>query len=295
VSSINNQSLLKNSLKDTDLILSLFGDLTMNTARSKDGTLLVYDVDGNGPALIYITGATCFRKFFPIVDDSKIFSKEFTVYNFDRRGRGDSGNTLPYAMDREIEDIEAIIDAAWGTAYLYSHSSGAVLALEASLKLKGKVLRVVLYDASYVHNEEEKIEFKKLGETVGDLLEKQNHSLATKTFLKGIGMPKAFVFFLPLLPGWRTMKALAPTLAYDILLTHDFPPLEKFMKINLPIYIICGEKSPTGIHDVSNKLVNAIPNAKLTILKGQDHMVSAKALLPLLTHFLFEKEGLERY
>ncbi|MDF2653248.1 MAG: alpha/beta fold hydrolase, partial [Paenibacillus sp.] len=91
----------------------------MKTTKSKDGTTLAYDVYGNGPALIYITGATCHRSFMPIVQDAKIFAAEFTVYNYDRRGRGDSGNTLPYTMEREIEDIEAMIDAAGGTAFLY--------------------------------------------------------------------------------------------------------------------------------------------------------------------------------
>ena len=90
----------------------------MKTTKSKDGTTLAYDVYGSGPALIYITGASCFRSFKPIMQDVKVFAKEFTVYNYDRRGRGDSGNTLPCSLEREVEDIEAMIDAAGGTAYL---------------------------------------------------------------------------------------------------------------------------------------------------------------------------------
>ena len=111
----------------------------MKTTKSKDGTTLAYDVYGSGPALIYITGASCFRSFIPIVQDAKAFASEFTVYNYDRRGRGDSGNTLPYSLEREVEDIEAMIDAAGGKAYLYGHSSGAVLALEAAMRLGDKV------------------------------------------------------------------------------------------------------------------------------------------------------------
>ncbi|WP_210413675.1 hypothetical protein [Leptospira ilyithenensis] len=120
------------------------------------------------------------------------FSGKFTVYNFDRRGRGDSGNTLPYSIERDIE----------------------------------------------------------------------------------AGMPRIFVWLLPLFPGWRIMKALASTLAYDIALMQDLPPLERASRVSLPTHIIVGEKSPWGIHDVSNKLA------------GQDHMASAKVLLPLLTDFL---------
>ncbi|TGN20660.1 alpha/beta fold hydrolase [Leptospira idonii] len=257
----------------------------MRTTRSKDGTILAYDVTGSGPALIYITGASCFRNFFPIREDVKSFSTRFTVYNYDRRGRGDSGNTLPYSVEREVEDIEAMIDAAGGKAFLYGHSSGAVLALEAALRLKHKVAKVVIYDASYVHNEEEKREYEKLRQTVESLLEVKNDSSAMKTFLKGIGMPKFFVFLLPLFPGWKTMKALAPTLSYDISLTKDLPPLERVAHISLPIHIIVGEKSPLGIRDVGCKLAAAIPNAKFTELAGEDHMVSSKTLLPLFSDF----------
>ena len=122
----------------------------MQTVTSKDGTTLAYDVYGSGPALIYITGAICFRNFMPVLGDAKAFAKEFTVYNYDRRGRGDSTDTQPYAIEREVEDIAALIDAAGGRASLLGHSSGAVLALEAALRLGDKIDKVVLYDASYV-------------------------------------------------------------------------------------------------------------------------------------------------
>jgi pimeloyl-ACP methyl ester carboxylesterase len=257
----------------------------MKTTQSKDGTTLAYDVYGNGPALIYITGASCHRSFKPIVQDAKIFATEFTVYNYDRRGRGDSGNTLPYTIEREIEDIEAMIDAAGGTAFLYGHSSGAVLALEAALRLGSKVQKVMMYDAPYVHDEERKVEYNQLSQKIHKLLDNGKNAEAMSTFLKGIGMPKVFVFLLPLFPGWRTMKALAPTLAYDIVLTQDLPPIERATQISVPTQIIVGEKSPSSIHDVGRQLTKAIPNAKFVQLTGQDHMVKAKTLLPLLSGF----------
>lgn len=216
----------------------------MKTTQSKDGTPLAYDVYGSGPALIYITGASCYRSFKPVVQDAKVFAAAFTVYTYDRRGRGDSGNTLPYSMEREIEDIEAMIDAAGGRAYLYGHSSGAVLALEAALRLGGKIQKVVMYDASYVHDEQEKAEYQQLSQTIHKLLDHGKNAKAMSTFLKGIGMPKAFVLLLPLFPGWRTMKALSPTLAYDITLTQDMPPVERATQVSIPTQIIVGEKSP---------------------------------------------------
>lgn len=258
----------------------------MKTIQSKDGTRLAYDVYGSGPALIYITGASCFRSFMPIVQDAKAFAKAFTVYNYDRRGRGDSGDTQPYAIEREVEDIEALIDAAGGTASLYGHSSGAVLALEAALRLGDKIEKVVMYDPSYVHDEAEKSEYHKLSQQVHTLLQDGKNAQAMTTFLKGIGMPKVFVFLMRLMPGWKTMTALAPTLAYDIALTCELPPVDRAAQVTVPVQVVVGEKSPAGIHNVARQLTKAIPGATFVQLAGQDHMVSAKALLPVLVSFL---------
>ncbi len=227
----------------------------------------------------------------PIMHDAKAFAKEFTVYNYDRRGRGDSGNTLPWTVEREVEDIEALIDAAGGTAYLYGHSSGAVLALEAALRLGNKVPKAVLYDASYVHDAAEKTQYALLGRTIHQLLEDGANAAAMRTFLQGIGMPRVFVSLLPLFPGWRTMKALAPTLAYDIALTSDVPPLARATQATVPIQILVGQKSPTSLHTVANQLTQAIPHATFAELVGQDHMVGAKALLPQLVGSLKHQEG----
>ncbi|MFE6922225.1 alpha/beta fold hydrolase [Nocardia sp. NPDC057663] len=254
----------------------------MRTTTSKDGTELAYDVSGDGPALIYITGATCFRTFRPIAADAEVFATEFTVYNYDRRGRGDSGNTLPYAMVREIEDIEAVVDAAGGSAILYGHSSGAALALEAAARLPHKIAAVAIYDAPYVHDEAERVSYAQLAEKVNALLAADKNAQALKVFLRGIGMPRAFIALLPLFPGWKTMKALAPTLRYDIGLTEVLPPLERFTSIDLPVLVAVGEKSPPGLHQVASQLAQAIPHATPRMLAGQNHMVSAKALLPIL-------------
>lgn len=222
----------------------------------------------------------------PIVQDAKAFAKVFTVYNYDRRGRGDSGDTQPYAIEREVEDIEALIDAAGGTASLYGHSSGAVLALEAALRLGDKIEKVVMYDPSYVHDEAEKSEYHKLSQQVHTLLQDGKNAQAMTTFLKGIGMPKVFVFLMRLMPGWKTMTALAPTLAYDIALTCELPPADRAAQVTVPVQVIVGKKSPSGIHNVARQLTKAIPGATFIQLAGQDHMVSAKALLPVLASFL---------
>lgn len=258
----------------------------MKTIQSKDGTTLAYDVYGSGPALIYITGASCFRSFMPVVQDAKAFAAAFTVYNYDRRGRGDSTDTQPYAIEREVEDIEALIDAAGGKASLYGHSSGAVLALEAALRLGDKVDKVVMYDTSYAHDEVEKAEYNTLSQQVHKLLRDGKNGQAMMTFLKGIGMPKLFVYMLRFMPGWKTMAALAPTLAYDIALTRDLPPLDRASQVTVPVQVMVGEKSPAGLHEVASQLAKAIPLATFIQLEGQDHMANAKALLPTLISFL---------
>ncbi len=258
----------------------------MPTIQSRDGTTLAYDVYGSGPALIYITGASCFRTFRPIVHDAKTFATAFTVYTYDRRGRGDSGNTLPYAVAREVEDIAAMIDAAGGTAHLFGHSSGAVLALEAALRFGNTIGNVVLYDPSYVNDEAEQAQYASLSQQIHTLLQRGNHAHAMKTFLRGIGMPKAFVYLLPLMRDWKTMVALAPTLAYDLALTRDLPPLDRAAHVSVPVLVLVGEKSPARIHDNVRQLTTAMPGATCIQLVGQDHMASATAVLPVLTSFL---------
>ncbi|MGW5922409.1 alpha/beta fold hydrolase [Nocardia fluminea] len=255
----------------------------MRIATSKDGTDLAYDVSGDGPALVYITGATCFRRFLPIAGDVRVFATRFTVYNYDRRGRGDSGNVQPYAIEREVDDIEAMVDAAGGRAILYGHSSGAALALEAATRMPDKIDRVVIYDAPYVHDEAEQASYAELAATVRELLDQAKNARALKAFLHGIGMPGAFVALLPLFPGWKTMKALAPTVMYDIAITETLPPVERFADIRVPVKVVVGQKNPPGMQQVSRELAAAIPQSSHQVLAGQDHMVSAKALLPILT------------
>ncbi len=257
----------------------------MNPIQSKDGTPIACDVYGSGPALIYITGATCFRQFEPVLHDAHTFATQFTVYNYDRRGRGDSGNTLPYAPERELEDLDALIDAAGGTACLYGHSSGAVLALEAAMRLGSKVSRLVLYDASYCSNEAEQNEFRRLSRELETLLGEGRHEEAIHVFLEGIGIPGEVIEYMRQSPDWAAMVALAPTLAYDIQLTLDLPPLERASRLLTPTQIIAGEHSPASIHEVARQLSAAIPNAVCTELAGQDHMPDPETVLPLLIKF----------
>lgn len=254
----------------------------METTTSRDGTQIAYDVHGDGPALVYITGATCSRTFLPVVRDSKIFSSAFRIVTYDRRGRGASGDTPHWSAAREVEDIEALIEALGGEAFLYGHSSGAVLAMHAARTLGQKVRGLMMYDAPWVHDATEREEYALLRAQVELLLDKGRNASATRRFLTGIGMPRWFVALLPLLPGWRTIVALAPTLKYDLALTADLPPLHLAADVRVPTHVLVGERSPSQLHGVARALAQAVPGATLMTVPKQDHMVAAKSLLPLL-------------
>lgn len=258
----------------------------MNTIQSKDGTTLAYDVYGSGPALLLITGATCFRSFEPVLYDATTFAEQFTVYHYDRRGRGDSGNTLPYDPQREVEDIEAMIDAAGGSAFLYGHSSGAILALEAAIQLGEKVKKLVLYDASYVHNQTEQQEFRTLSQGLYTLLDNGNYDEAIRLFLQDIGIPQEVLIDMQQSPQWPIMTALAPTLAYDTQLALNLPPLERASHLTTPTQIIIGENNPESIHEVARQLSGVIANATFIKLADQDHMPDPNVVLPVLSRFL---------
>jgi pimeloyl-ACP methyl ester carboxylesterase len=264
----------------------------MKFAISKDGTRIAYDVFGSGPVLIYITGAICHRNFKPVLDDAKIFAKEFSVITYDRRGRGDSGDHPQYSLEKEIDDINALINSCSalidlynGKVNIYGHSSGAILAMEAAIRLPSKIDKVFIYDPPYTHDEIDKAKYGLLREKVNQLISKKDYSAAIRNFLAGIGMPQFFVFCLPIMPGWKKLKALAPTLSYDMDMTKDFPPLEHLAEIKVPIKIVYGEKSPDSIQSVSKMITKAVNTAHLLELPQQDHQVSSKKLLPLLKEF----------
>ena len=120
----------------------------MKTVTSKDGTTIVFDQIGNGPLVILVDSALADRTLCAKL--AKLLAEEFTVINYDRRGRGDRTGTQPYAVQREVEDIEALIDAAGGSAFIFGSSSGAVLALEAASRLSAKVRKQVLYEPPFI-------------------------------------------------------------------------------------------------------------------------------------------------
>src|SRR5215469_11583492 len=124
----------------------------MSTVSSRDGTTIAYDKVGEGPALIVVDGALSVHSSGGKSELAKLLAPHFAVYGYDRRGRGGSGDTRPYAVDREIEDIDALIDHAGGSVFLYGHSSGGTLAMQAAVRLGGTVSKIAMYEPP--HNDD---------------------------------------------------------------------------------------------------------------------------------------------
>lgn len=255
---------------------------------SKDGTKIVYDKYGKGPALICITGALVYRKMPNVEEGYKKLSLYFTVYTYDRRGHGESGDTKPYSIKKEVEDIEAIIKEAGGSAYLYGHSSGAVIALEAALNLGKKVKKIALHDAPYNVDEKSQKESQEFYKKISALLEADRKVDAVEFFLSSIGMPPEMLDGMRQSPVWPEFKAMAPTILYDETIVGNLVPIEKAKQITVPALVIYGDKSPPFVATVAESLSKAIPNAKLLILKGQDHFVSPEVITPILVKFFNE-------
>ena len=257
----------------------------MDTVRSKDGTTIAFDKEGKGPALIFVDGALSTRS--GKADLAGLLSQHFTVYRYDRRGRGDSGDTKPYAVEREIEDIDAIIEQAGGSASLYGHSSGGCLALDASVKLDGKVKKLAMYEAPY--NDDPAVQ-KAWGEYLKNLneaLASDRRGDAVALFFALVGMPPAEIEGMRHAPFWAGMEAVAPTLAYDHagVMGDQTIPTERAARVHVPTLVMSGSNGAPFMLETAKTLTQVIPGAKLSILDGQAHDVRADVLAPVLAEF----------
>jgi len=247
----------------------------MKTVTSKDGTKIAFDQIGDGPVVILVDSALADRTLCAKL--ATLLSKEFTVINYDRRGRGDSTDTQPYAVEREVEDIEALIDAAGGSAFIFGSSSGAVLALEAANKLTAKVKKQVLYEPPFlVDDSRAPISDGFLGQ-IKELLAGDKRSDALKLFFStAMGIPGIFILMMRLMPSWSKSKSVAHTLPYDLAIMGDTQrgkPLSasRWATANMPTLVLTGGKSEVFFHKAGNALAEVLPNAQHRILKDQHH------------------------
>jgi len=263
-------------------------DTTQNTVTSKDGTKIVYDKQGEGPAVILVDGALCTRSFGSKPELVTLLAPHFTIYSYDRRGRGDSGDTKPYAVEREIEDIEALIDEAGGVAGLYGHSSGAALALEAAVTLGDKIKKIAMFEAPYNDDREAQRGWREYTQQLTKLLAADRRGDAIALFMALVGMPADQIEGMRRAPMWPMLEAIAPTLAYDHIAIKGEDgtiPTERAARLTVPALVMNGGASFPFMYDTARALSKAMPHAQLRTLEGQRHDVSPEVLAPVLVAF----------
>jgi len=254
---------------------------------SRDGTRIAYDKWGKGPAVILVNGALSDRS--SNAELAQLLATRFTVYSFDRRGRGDSTDTKPYSVEREIEDIEALIDSAGGTAYVYGKSSGAALALQAASALGDKIGRLAIYEPPYSETAGAAKEWKDFTKKLDALLASNLRAEAIALSMKFVGAPDEAVAKMKASPAWPGMLAMAPTLAYDNALLGDDRSVPAIAaKVKAVTLVMDGSASLEPMpfmRTTADKLGKTIPGAHRQIVEGQAHDVSSKVLAPILLKF----------
>jgi pimeloyl-ACP methyl ester carboxylesterase len=261
----------------------------MSTVRSADGTTIAYTRAGHGPPLILVDGALCSRSFGPMPKLAEQLTAHFTVYTYDRRGRGESGDTQPYSPDREVEDLEALAALADDTVYLHGTSSGAALALEAAQRIRS-VAKLGVYEPPFIVDDTRTPMPDDWLPRLKQLLAAHEPGDAVKMFMRFVGTPAIFTAIMPLTPVWGKLKAVAPTLPYDITIMHEHlrgTPLTsaEWAAVKVPTLVAAGGKSPAWMTNGTRALAAALPDATYRTVPGQNHMVKAQAIAPVLTEF----------
>lgn len=263
----------------------------MQTVRSKDGTTIAYDQLGQGKPLILVAGAFSFREYVGSMQLANLLSPHFTVINYDRRGRGDSTDTKPYAVEREIEDLDALIRQVGGSAYVWGLSSGAVLALKAAAAGLN-ITRLSVYEPPFIVNPDDYQPPADFIQHVSDLIAADRRGEAVHYFMtKGMGAPSFFIRMMRFMPGvWKRLKAVAHTLPYDAILLQGLAsgkPLvaQQWASITIPTQVMNGEKSAPSLRHAAEALAKILPNVQYRVLEGQSHNVSMEVLAPVLTEY----------
>ena len=265
------------------------------TVSSKDGTTIAFERHGIGPVLIVVDGAMCFRDFGPGRPFAEAVAKDgggYTVVCYDRRSRGESGDTLPYSPEREVEDLTAVIEAVGGDVYLLGFSSGAALAYETAAA-GASIRKVFGYEAPYIAEDDEKHRaadhLAHLNALLADGSDKGRGKAVDYFMTTMVGGP----FFMPLMlrtlmaKYFPVFKRIAHTLPYDTrVVNSDFTvPRERFAAIQVPVLVGVGGKAKPNMVAAENAVHDAIATSELRVLPGQTHQVSNDAILPVVREF----------
>ena len=267
----------------------------MSETTSKDGTSIAFEKLGNGPAVILVDGALCYRKLGPMAPIARELASGFTVFTYDRRGRGQSGDKAPYSVQSEVDDIEALIEVAGGSAFIYGASSGAALALAAASQLEG-IRKLALYEAPFIVDGSHTPQAEDYPSKMNGFIAADRRSDAVRLFMKEVGVPAVVVAMMPLMPQWSKLKAAAHTLPYDMAIMGDTRsgkplPAERWAALRMPTLVGVGGKSPHSMQNAMRALANVLPNAQLRVLDRETHVVKTKAITPILAEFFSSREA----
>jgi pimeloyl-ACP methyl ester carboxylesterase len=257
----------------------------MNTTTSADGTAIAYDRSGGGAPVIMTVGAFNTRSTTEPL--AQALAPRFTVLNYDRRGRGDSGDNAPYAVDREIEDLAALISAAGGSASVFGYSSGATLALKAAANGL-PVTKLVLYEPPFNTDDSYPALPAGFATQLAELVSTGRRGDAVELYqTKAVGIPEEVVAQMRHAPFRPGMEALAHTLAYDAAIIGDRSlPAALLATVTIPALVISGEQSPPFLRNAAQAAAAALPDGRLSVLPGQGHDINPEATAPVMAEFL---------
>lgn len=268
----------------------------MDKVVSADGTAIAFERIGDGPPVILVDGALCYRDSGPSRPLAEQLASDFTVVTYDRRGRGDSGDTQPYAVEREVEDLEALVKETGGSPCLYGISSGGALALEAANR--GLAIdKLAVYEAPFVVDDSRAPLPEGYVSRLEQLVASDRRADAVRQFMRqGVGLPAAVVAMMRFMPAWSKLKGVAHTLPYDTALTADFQhgaplPADRWSAVQVPTLIVAGSKSPDWMRNGMKALAEVLPVAEHHTLEGQTHLVKPQVLAPVLTQFFAQSTG----
>lgn len=260
----------------------------MATTFSKDGTKIVYDKTGQGLALIIVAGA--FQDRTAMTAYAEPLSKRFTVYNYDRRGRGESGDNQPYAVEREIEDIDALIQEAGGSAFVFGGSSGGVLTMDAAAH-GSNITKLAVYEPPFVvDNSRDPVPADIVGQ-LKEMLAAGRRGDAAETFMtRGSLMSADMVAGMRKQPFWPSVEAVAHTLVYDAMIMDGTMqgtplPVDRWANVTIPTLVIYGSAGPSWSRNAAEALIKLLPQAEGQTLQGQFHTLTPDALTPVLEKF----------
>jgi pimeloyl-ACP methyl ester carboxylesterase len=256
---------------------------------SADGSRISYEQFGSGPAVILVGGALNDRNGRASgVALARLMASDFTVYAYDRRGRGASSTALPYSVEREIEDLAALVDAAGGSAGLFGMSSGGALVLAAAAA-GVRATKIALYDPPFSTD----VAAEKLAKTYDARLRERinagDNDAALALFLTTIGMPPQVIDGMRNGPAWRPLCGLAPTLVQDSAVLNNREgapvPASRIGRIDAPILAIAGEAAPPTLRQSGEAVAAAARHGSYQVLPGQTHDVAIDVLAPVLIKF----------